>query len=70
MGRPKSDRVNVEALKKLYESMGGPLNLTNIFVYIMIESGATYQNVADVIGVPTRQRAEYYYKQISEAINE
>lgn len=70
MGRPKSTRVNVEALKKLYESMGGPLNLTNIFVYIMIESGATYQDVADVIGAPTRQRAEYYYRQISEALSE
>lgn len=68
MARPKTNGVNIEALRKLYKSVGSPLNLDGVFAFIMIESGATYQNVADVLGVKDRQRAEYYYKHISEAI--
>lgn len=66
-GRPKQEKANILALKKLYASTNGYADLVQnsmvrpIIVFTMRNCGCTFQEIADVFEI-TRQMAETIYK--------
>lgn len=55
-GRPKQEKADIKALKKLNTGLGNLIDTKSLIAYIMRKSGCTYEEIGNVFGV-TRQMA-------------
>lgn len=67
MARPKSNKINVEALQLLALSLSEVVDLMPLIAYVIFESGGNYREIAEVFGV-NPSTAEYHVKNMEEAL--
>ena len=68
-GRPKQEKADITALKKLNNTTSELIDLRMLTAYIMKKSGCTYSEIAAVFDI-TRQMAETIVKKAERKSNE